>query len=228
MSSMRSWILQLWPPLPAHEALLTLAQGILSSMQPSSLAHTSACQFRASPPQTLASRYTDWRTPLLSLVHPPLLSFSRSLSNTHSHTHAHTLFPFCISCYRIPLSAFFSLQPLPFFESFFFLLGGFLLTLLLGNNVAWHLLWRPRFPCRSSSLLKPNSSLCNNGSSGKIQDPSVKCHKMWHIGKKMRESAPLFVHLLIFQAELKHNFPSRSFQSILQCQQCWSGIWVSM
>lgn len=59
MSSMRSWILQLWPPLPAHEALLTLAQGILSSMQPSSLAHTSACQFRAFPPQTLASRYTD-------------------------------------------------------------------------------------------------------------------------------------------------------------------------
>lgn len=64
MSSMRSWILQLWPPLPAHEALLTLAQGILSSMQPSSLAHTSACQYRAFPPQTLASRYTDWRTPL--------------------------------------------------------------------------------------------------------------------------------------------------------------------
>lgn len=49
MSSMRSWILQLWPPLPAHEALLTLAMGILSSMQPSSLAHTSACHYRPFP-----------------------------------------------------------------------------------------------------------------------------------------------------------------------------------
>ncbi|KAI3354052.1 hypothetical protein L3Q82_018609, partial [Scortum barcoo] len=49
MSSMRSWILQLWPPLPAHEALLTLALGILSSMQPSSLAHTSACHYRPFP-----------------------------------------------------------------------------------------------------------------------------------------------------------------------------------
>lgn len=49
MSSMRSWILQLWLPLPAHEALLTLALGILSSMQPSSLAHTSACQYRPFP-----------------------------------------------------------------------------------------------------------------------------------------------------------------------------------
>lgn len=49
MSSMRSWILQLWPPLPAHEAPLTLARGILSSMQPSSLAHTSACHYRPFP-----------------------------------------------------------------------------------------------------------------------------------------------------------------------------------
>ncbi|CAF87256.1 unnamed protein product, partial [Tetraodon nigroviridis] len=49
MSSMRSWIQQLWPPLPAHEAPLTLAQGILSSMQPSSLAHTSACHYRPFP-----------------------------------------------------------------------------------------------------------------------------------------------------------------------------------
>lgn len=49
MSSMRSWILQLWPLLPAHEALLTLALGTLSSMQPSSLAHTSACQYRPFP-----------------------------------------------------------------------------------------------------------------------------------------------------------------------------------
>lgn len=49
MSSMRSWILQLWPPLPAHEALLTLALGTLSSMQPSSLAHTSACHYRPFP-----------------------------------------------------------------------------------------------------------------------------------------------------------------------------------
>lgn len=49
MSSMRSWIQRLWPPLPAREALLTLAQGILSSMQPSSLAHTSACHYRPFP-----------------------------------------------------------------------------------------------------------------------------------------------------------------------------------
>lgn len=49
MSSMRSWILQLWLPLPAHEALLSLALGILSSMQPSSLAHTSACHYRPFP-----------------------------------------------------------------------------------------------------------------------------------------------------------------------------------
>lgn len=49
MSSMRSWILQLWPLLPAHEAPLTLARGILSSMQPSSLAHTSACHYRPFP-----------------------------------------------------------------------------------------------------------------------------------------------------------------------------------
>lgn len=49
MSSMRSWILQLWPPLPAHEALLSLALGTLSSMQPSSLAHTSACHYRPFP-----------------------------------------------------------------------------------------------------------------------------------------------------------------------------------
>lgn len=49
MSSTRSWILQLWPPPPAHEALLTLALGTLSSMQPSSLAHTSACHYRPFP-----------------------------------------------------------------------------------------------------------------------------------------------------------------------------------
>ena len=49
MSSMRSLILQLWPRLPAHEALLTLALGTLSSMQPSSLAHTSACHYRPFP-----------------------------------------------------------------------------------------------------------------------------------------------------------------------------------
>lgn len=49
MSSMRSWILQLWPRLPAHEALLKLALGTLSSMQPSSLAHTNACHCRPFP-----------------------------------------------------------------------------------------------------------------------------------------------------------------------------------
>lgn len=49
MSSMRSWILQLWPRLPAQEALLKLALGTLSSMQPSSLAHTNACHCRPFP-----------------------------------------------------------------------------------------------------------------------------------------------------------------------------------
>lgn len=48
MSSMRNWILQLWPPIPAHEALSTLP-GTLSSTQPSSLAHTNACHCRPLP-----------------------------------------------------------------------------------------------------------------------------------------------------------------------------------
>lgn len=65
MSSMRSWIQQLWPPLPAHEAPLTLAQGILSSMQPSSLAHTSACHYRPFP--------SDFGLK----VHRPMYSFPR-------------------------------------------------------------------------------------------------------------------------------------------------------
>lgn len=48
MSSMQNWILQLWLPLPAHEALCTLA-GTLSSTQPSSLSHTNACHCRPFP-----------------------------------------------------------------------------------------------------------------------------------------------------------------------------------
>lgn len=71
MSSMRSWILQLWPRLPAHEALLKQALGTLSSMQPSSLAHTNACHYRPFLPQTLASRYTDRRTSSLRSSPPP-------------------------------------------------------------------------------------------------------------------------------------------------------------
>lgn len=73
MSSMRSWILQLWPPLPAHEALLTLALGILSSMQPSSLAHTSACHYRPFP--------SDFGLKVHRLMHsfPPFIP--------HSHAH---------------------------------------------------------------------------------------------------------------------------------------------
>ena len=74
MSSMRSWILQLWPPLPAHEALLSLALGILSSMQPSSLAHTSACHYRPFP--------SDFGLKVHRLMH----SFSRSSPSTHAQT----------------------------------------------------------------------------------------------------------------------------------------------
>ncbi len=48
MSSMRNWILQLWLPLPANEALCTL-EGTLSSTQPSSLTHTNACHCRPFP-----------------------------------------------------------------------------------------------------------------------------------------------------------------------------------
>lgn len=68
MSSMRSWILQLWPPLPAHEALLTLALGTLSSMQPSSLAHTSACHYRPFPSDFGLKVHSDALHPF---VHTP-------------------------------------------------------------------------------------------------------------------------------------------------------------
>lgn len=70
MSSMRSWILQLWPPLPAHEALLSLALGILSSMQPSSLAHTSACHYRPFPSDFGLKVHRLMHS--FSPVHPPL------------------------------------------------------------------------------------------------------------------------------------------------------------
>ncbi len=77
MSSMRSWILQLWPPLPAHEALLTLALGILSSMQPSSLAHTSACHYRPFP--------SDFGLKVHRLMHsyPSFIPISHALTSLY-------------------------------------------------------------------------------------------------------------------------------------------------
>lgn len=77
MSSMRSWILQLWPLLPAHEALLTLAQGTLSSMQPSSLAHTSACHYRPFP--------SDFGLKVHRLMHsfPSFIPLSHALTSLY-------------------------------------------------------------------------------------------------------------------------------------------------
>lgn len=74
MSSMRSWILQLWPRLPALEALLTLALGTLSSMQPSSLAHTSACHYRPFP--------SDFGLKVHRLTHPHPLVQTPSHAST--------------------------------------------------------------------------------------------------------------------------------------------------
>lgn len=81
MSSMRSWILQLWPPLPAHEALLTLALGILSSMQPSSLAHTSACHYRPFP--------SDFGLKVHRLMHssPPFIPLSHAQTSLYYALH---------------------------------------------------------------------------------------------------------------------------------------------
>lgn len=87
MSSMRSWILQLWPLLPAHEALLSLALGTLSSMQPSSLAHTSACHFRPFP--------SDFGLKVHRLMH----SFPSFIPLSHALTFLYML-------HMVPLSAF--------------------------------------------------------------------------------------------------------------------------
>lgn len=87
MSSMRSWILQLWPPLQAHEALLTLALGILSSMQPSSLAHTNACHYRPFPSDFGLKVYR----PMHSI--PSFIPFSHALT-------------FLYMIHMVPLSTF--------------------------------------------------------------------------------------------------------------------------
>ncbi len=84
MSSMRNWILQLWLPLPAHEALCTLA-GTLSSTQPSSLAHTNACHCRPFP---------LWLWPQGTQTDAPYVSFLCS-SLTLSHW---ALTSLCVSC----------------------------------------------------------------------------------------------------------------------------------
>lgn len=91
MSSMRSWIPQLWPPLPAHEALLTLALGTLSSMQPSSLAHTSACHYRPFP--------SDSGLKVHRLMHsfPSFIPLSRALTPP--------LFATCGSLVYLPLES---------------------------------------------------------------------------------------------------------------------------
>lgn len=136
MSSMRSWILQLWPPLPAHEALLTLALGILSSMQPSSLAHTSACHYRPFP--------SDFGFKVHKLMHS---SSSSKPPVFISHTHL----PF-----YVPLGSLvcFPPEPLPFC---FFTLGALeswipaeifvhdsVIVRLLKPESSWHIFGRSR------------------------------------------------------------------------------------
>lgn len=88
MSSMRNWILQLWLPLPAHGAQCTLA-GTLSSMQPSSLAHTNACHCRPFPYDSGLKVHRLKH--FLSLFHPFLFIFFYSL---HSLTLS-TQLPLC-------------------------------------------------------------------------------------------------------------------------------------
>lgn len=94
MSSMRSWILQLWPPLPAHEALLTLALGILSSMQPSSLAHTSACHYRPFP--------SDFGLKVHRLMH----SFPSFTPLSHALTSLYMLHMVPLSTFSLVLAVF--------------------------------------------------------------------------------------------------------------------------
>lgn len=104
MSSMRSWILQLWPPLPAHEALLTLALRILSSMQPSSLAHTSACHYRPFP--------SDFGLKVHRLMHsfPSFIPLSHALTSLYM-LHMVTLSTFLFSLGRLLISPSLNVWP---------------------------------------------------------------------------------------------------------------------